>query len=122
MEEKELFQRLIGAELKQIEISNERILVWRELAKLSGIETVIPAESKFPEFRSNVEAFKYVLAKHPEGLHLTQLIKELSLLNVSVKPVNASGVLRRYVADGKYFDALGGNRFKLKAEYLSENK
>lgn len=116
----ELFQRLVNAELKQIEICNERVNIWCELAKtFSGISLL---ESKLPEFRTKLDGIKFILNQYPEGLHVSELVEKLSALKVLIKKNDASGIMRRYVTDGKYFEALGGNRFKLKEELLSKNK
>lgn len=122
MEFEDICKQFIKAENMQIEACNERIIAWRELAKTVGMNRVESTELLLPTFRSKVEAFKYVLRTHPEGLHIIELKNALALLNISVDLKSASGILRRYVADGKYFDALGKNRFKLREEFLTENK
>lgn len=109
----EIFHEL--AELEQIDIDTKikRKRLYLLLANLPTTE--LPELSlPIPTFQKNVDAYKYVLEKYPDGLHVRDLSAELLLLGIDV-PVNTiSGVLRSYDRKGLDFVALGGNRFKLR--------
>lgn len=115
MEVREILLKLAGLEQNDIDTAKQRKTFFLRLANLPNVETVL-GELNIPEFKTNIEAFRYVLAKHPDGLHVTDLIKELSVLGITVKVNNVSGVLRSYDAKEKYFKALGGNKFKLRED------
>lgn len=116
MNEAEAFRKLAELEEREIEIRKERKAIFLFLAH-QGERGNIWDNIKVPEFKKKVDAYRYVLGKFPDGLHLDDLLKELNAIGVTgITKNNVSGVLRSYDMKKKYFKALGENRFKLREE------
>lgn len=115
----ELEKEQLEVDRRQIEISKERTnllnLVRKEITATKKVN--VEGENLF-KFTTNIAAFKHILAQHPEGLHVDSLVEELKSFGIFAEKSTVSGVLRRYSADGRTFEALGGNRFKLKDQLL----
>lgn len=115
MDTREILEKIAALEYQEIEIKLEKIALIKILAnsetKLFEIENL-----EIPKFRRLIDAYKWVLKKHPDGLHVGDISNELSLIGIEAKPVNIGGVLRSYDRQKKLFEALGGNKFKLREE------
>ncbi len=105
---------LIALEKQKIEMSYITISKLQSLQVNDVINFNSEALLSYPAFKTNVEAFKHILANQPNGLHLKEILKVLKELNMNTTESSAGGILRRYSREGRHFEALGGNRFRLK--------